>query len=233
MDVHPLIITSISIGFIHTLLGPDHYLPFVVMGKARRWSMSKQLTLTAFCGLGHILGSILLGFIGIGIGVTVGNLSHIEGIRGDLAAWALTGFGLAYTVWGIRIGLRSKQHTHEHDHSQEGSHHHSHHHLGVHGHVHGNPTSLTPWMLFIIFILGPCEPLIPILMFPAADQSWQLLITVTIAFGLTTLVTMIVMVWILSRGLVSISLDRFEPYIHAIAGMIIASSGFAILLLGL
>ena len=29
-----LSVTAISIGFIHTLLGPDHYLPFIVLSKA-------------------------------------------------------------------------------------------------------------------------------------------------------------------------------------------------------
>ncbi|MFC1674536.1 hypothetical protein ACFL1K_01385 [Candidatus Omnitrophota bacterium] len=31
--------TALSIGFLHTLFGPDHYLPFIVMSKARQWSM--------------------------------------------------------------------------------------------------------------------------------------------------------------------------------------------------
>ncbi|GAG00740.1 unnamed protein product, partial [marine sediment metagenome] len=36
-----LYITAASIGFIHTVFGPDHYLPFVVMSKARKWSLGK------------------------------------------------------------------------------------------------------------------------------------------------------------------------------------------------
>ena len=30
-----LSLTAISLGFFHTLLGPDHYLPFIVMSKAK------------------------------------------------------------------------------------------------------------------------------------------------------------------------------------------------------
>ena len=33
--------TAAFIGFFHTLPAPDHYLPFVVMGKARKWSIAK------------------------------------------------------------------------------------------------------------------------------------------------------------------------------------------------
>ena len=36
-----LLVTAAFIGFLHTLLGPDHYLPFIVMGKAKKWSMLK------------------------------------------------------------------------------------------------------------------------------------------------------------------------------------------------
>ena len=31
-----LVITAASIGFIHTVLGPDHYIPFVATSKAGR-----------------------------------------------------------------------------------------------------------------------------------------------------------------------------------------------------
>ena len=37
-DISILLVTAASIGFIHTLTGPDHYLPFIVMSKARKWT---------------------------------------------------------------------------------------------------------------------------------------------------------------------------------------------------
>ena len=50
-----------GIAFLHTILGPDHYLPFIVMARARSWSMARTLLVTAVCGLGHVASSILLG----------------------------------------------------------------------------------------------------------------------------------------------------------------------------
>lgn len=230
--MHPLIITAMSIGFIHTLIGPDHYLPFIVMGKARKWSLKKIITITILCGIGHVLGSVILGFLGIALGIAAAKLEIIEGFRGNLAAWMLTAFGLAYAVWGLRVGLRAREHSHSHDHDHK-DHHHSHHHLGSHTHLHGDMKSLTPWMLFIVFILGPCEPLIPILMYPAASGSWGLLFAVTMAFSVVTIGTMTAIVWIISRGWVVLNFSKIEPYIHTIAGLIIAITGFAILFLGL
>ncbi len=230
--------TAATIGFVHTLTGPDHYLPFIVIGKARNWSLGRTLGVTALCGIGHVLGSVVLGTIGIGLGMAVGRLDIIEGVRGDIAAWLLISFGLIYAVWGLRKAMRDKPHTHAHQHSNGSAHthHHSHHH--EHSHVHddngaGTRRNLTPWALFIIFVLGPCEPLIPILMYPAATSSFWGLVLVTSIFAVVTIGTMLMMVYLAQRGIRLIPMQRIERYTHAIAGVAILSSGLAIRFLGL
>ena len=85
-----------AIAFIHTIMGPDHYLPFVAMAKARGWSLAKTLRITLWCGLGHLVGSVALGVIGIAFGTQLAKLEWIEAVRGETAAWLLIGFGLAY-----------------------------------------------------------------------------------------------------------------------------------------
>ncbi len=93
-----LMITSASIGFIHTLLGPDHYLPFIVMSKARGWSLLKTTSITVLCGIGHVAGSIIIGSIGVLFGIALHKLELIESVRGDWAAWAFLVFGIGYLV---------------------------------------------------------------------------------------------------------------------------------------
>ena len=232
MELQILIWTAISIGFIHTIIGPDHYLPFIMIGKAREWSLSKIIRITVLCGIGHVLGSVLLGVVGVMLGLSIGLIENVETVRGDIASWLLIGFGIAYAAWGLRIGLRATEHTHGHNHDGH-DHQHTHHHLGSHAHLHGNPKSVTPWALFIIFVLGPCEPLIPILMYPAAQGSWMDLTWVTLAFGVTTVGTMTLVVLLISKGLININLGFLEKYTHAIAGLIIALAGLSIKLLGL
>ena len=130
------------------------------------------------------------------LGVTVGRLEQMEGGRGSLAAWMLIGFGLAYTAWGLRQAHRNRRHTHWHHHDGI-THAHEHSHHDAHAHVHqapASPKSLTPWVLFVIFILGPCEPLIPLLMYPAARVDATGVIVVTAVFGIVTVVTMLMAV---------------------------------------
>ena len=55
--------SAASVGFIHTILGPDHYLPLVAMAKTNGWSGPKTASYTAFCGFSHILGTILMVFL--------------------------------------------------------------------------------------------------------------------------------------------------------------------------
>ncbi len=233
MDINILIITALRIGFVHTLIVPEHYLPFILLAKARNWSLAKTGWITFFCGIGHVLGSVLLGFLGVAFGFALYRVEGIEAIRGELASWLLIGFGVAYGVWGLRLGIRASKHTHDHGHDPDGHHQHRHHHLGRHIHPHGDSRSYTPWVLFIIFVLGPCEPLIPMLMYPAAKGNWMDVVLVSVAYGVTTILTMMGVVMGTSLGIVNVKLDFMEKYIHALAGLIIAISGLSIKIFGL
>jgi len=226
--------TAASIGFLHTLLGPDHYLPFIMISRARKWSLAKTLFISFLCGLGHVLSSVVLGIVGIVLGIAVFRLESIEAFRGGLAAWILIGFGLAYFVWGIRRALRKKSHSHSHFHPDGSKHAHSHTHESEHTHVHeGRKTNITPWILFLIFVFGPCEPLIPLLMYPAAKQSTGGVILVTAAFGAVTILTMLTIIALASWGIRFVKLGKLERYAHALAGAMIFISGLAVQFLGL
>jgi ABC-type nickel/cobalt efflux system permease component RcnA len=227
--------TAAGIGLIHTVIGPDHYLPFIVMAKARKWPLPKTLTVSFLCGLGHVLSSVILGFIGLALGIAVTRLEGVESLRGGLAAWLLIGFGLAYFVWGLRRALRNRPHKHLHVHPSEAEHEHDHAHVAEHCHPHveEGKANVTPWILFTIFVFGPCEPLIPLVMYPAARHDMAGVALVAAAFGLTTILTMLAIIALSSWGLSFVRLGRLERYAHAIAGAMIFVSGLAVQLLGL
>jgi len=236
IDLGLLVLTAASIGFVHTLLGPDHYLPFVAMSAARNWTTRRTLWVTTLCGLGHVLGSVAIGAVGIAIGVSLHRLEWLEGLRGDAAAWLLTGFGLAYLAWGLKKARRSRPHTHEHVHADGTLHRHEHGHEGGHLHPHADvrrAQSITPWALFVIFVLGPCEPLIPVLMYPASQHSVWGTMAVVLAFGAATLATMLTVVYLAQHGLKRLPIDSAERYSHALAGAALSLCGLGIVFLGL
>ena len=224
-----LLITAATVGFLHTILGPDHYLPFIVISKAKKWSILKTTWVTALCGLGHILSSVVIGFVGIFFGVALSRIEFIESYRGNIAGWLLLGFGLAYMIWGIKKYYQRKKHSHGHIHEDGSEHEHEHSHEYSHMHFHSNKNEkMTPWFLFIIFIFGPCEVLIPLLMYPAAQQSYLGVLLVTLVFGTATLLTMLGTVLLGSYSLKSIKLTWLEERMEIIAGFAIFLCGVAI-----
>ena len=249
--ISALALTAVVIGVTHTLLGPDHYLPFVFMARARGWLRAKTQLITLACGLGHVASSVVLGLLGIALGLAVARLASVEAVRGDLAAWALIAFGLVYMAWGVRRAMRGQSHCHPHLHEDGSSHVHLHVHQADHLHVHdaaqghardqageGRASrhaarSLAPWVLFTIFILGPCEPLIPLLMYPAAQNSLAGVALVAVLYGAATLMSMSAAVFVASAGFARMPLGSLERYIHVVAGGAILACGLAIQFLGL
>ena len=233
-EAQVLLLTAASIAFMHTVLGPDHYLVFTAMGKARRWSLAKTMRVTTLCGLGHVASSMVIGAIGIVLGAQLMTLVQIEGARGNLAGYALLAFGLVYFAWGLKKAGRGRVHSHVHVH-HDVVHDHAHDHRSDHAHVHtdGARNAITPWAMFIIFVLGPCEALIPLFMYPAAQQSGGLVVAVALVFGSVTLLTMLILVAVTTVGLDRLRLPSSGRYAHAVAGASVAVCGGLISFLGL
>jgi hypothetical protein len=240
-----VLLAAATIAFLHTALGPDHTLPFVMLSRARRWSVRKTLLVTTACGIGHVASSLVLGLLGLVLGASVGAVEHAEGFRGDLAGWALVVFGSVYGLWGLRRALRARTGLELHEH---GGHVHLHRHgIGAHVHPHVSlPTlrlnahraepvgrSATFWTLFLVFVLGPCEPLIPLFLIPASQGRWVLAAWTGIVFAIVTLVTMLALVGVAVVGLARFDGARLERWTHALAGATVAGSGLAVLFAGL
>lgn len=226
--------TAISIGFLHTILGPDHYLPFIVLSQAKKWPLRKTMIITFLCGIGHVMSSVILGLVGIAVGISVTKIVSFESFRGNIAAWLFIAFGLVYMIISVRNLIRKRKHTHRHFHLNSGEHLHEHDHLDEHTHIHQEEASkTTPWVLFLIFVFGPCEPLIPLVMYPAAKQNIQGAIIVAILFSIVTIITMMSVVLAFKLGINKINLKPVEKYSHLIAGAMIFCSGLAIIVLGL
>ncbi len=192
------------------------------------------MLITFLCGLGHVLSSVILGLIGIGVGISVSKLINVESFRGNIAAWLFIAFGLVYMIISVRNLYRKRRHTHSHFHVNNGVHTHDHDHHLEHTHIHqADAVKTTPWILFLIFVFGPCEPLIPVLMYPAAENNIPGAVLVSLLFSVVTIATMMSIVLAFKLGLSKINLKPVEKYSNLIAGAMIFFSGIAIQFLGL
>ena len=164
------------------------------------------------------------------MGISLNKLEYVESYRGEIVGWLLFAFGIAYTVYGIYKYLKSIHHSHlpkflvpakirEFQH------------LAVDEKKEDN-TKLTPWILFLIFVFGPCEVLIPMLIFPAYENSTFGMITVALIFGISTVLTMMLAVYFGHKGLSLVRFKKYEKLFHLAAGVLILISASGILFFG-
>ncbi len=204
-----LLASTFSIAFLHAL-APDHWMPFAVIGKVQKWSRFKLLWITFLSGIGHVGSSILVGCLGILLGFSLSRLSRAESNRGEIALWLLIGFGVAYTIWGLK---KAREHDHEHaDMARLKS------------------RTVTLWTLFALFVLGPCEPLIP-LMFLATEYGWPAIFLTSLVFSVMTIFMMMAQSLLAYYGIQLIKHDIAERYSHAFAGLVIVLTGAFVMIL--
>ena len=112
MDIETTIlcITAGSVALVHTLLGPDHYLPFIAMSRAGRWSLRRTLLVTLACGLGHVLSSVAVGAVGVTLGISLLSVETFESSRGKLPFSTTLSANLRETrnAERIRVGRRQR-----------------------------------------------------------------------------------------------------------------------------
>jgi cadmium resistance protein CadD (predicted permease) len=186
-------------------------MPFAVIGKAKKWTKTKLMMVTFISGIGHVGSSILLGCIGIFLGFSLSHLTAVEAQRSAIGLWLLIGFGVAYTLWGLK---KAHEHKHEHIDAKEIS-----------------KKTITMWTLFAIFVLGPCEPLIP-LMFLATGYGWIGILVTSLIFSVVTLIMMMTQTMLAYFGIQLVRHDIAERYSHAFAGAVIVLTGLFIMFIG-
>ncbi|MFI3283089.1 MAG: hypothetical protein SNG10_06185 [Rikenellaceae bacterium] len=224
-----LSLTAITIAFLHTAAGPDHYLPFVVLQKSRGWSLVKTLMLTIVCGFGHVFSSIILGIIGVFLGWHMSEISIFQDVRGEMASWALFIFGLVYLCYGLWCARKVQPHKHfdvmgddvyvcEHKHEEV--------------YMPNKRVKVTPLVLFAIFVMGPSEPIIPLLFFSGTHRSPSEIVWLIVLFTLTTIITMVTMVLLGNYSYARIKTETIDRFSHAIGGFVISFCAFGMLFLG-
>ena len=212
-----LMATAALLGAGHTIIAPHHYLPFAAVGKSAGWSNAKTLFVTLLCGLGHLASSLV--FAGIAVALTFGaaSVEYFQHFRGDIAQFVFLGFALAYTVFGLKRGLRSDAaaacscRCRAEDKMKNAA---------------------TLGALFLIFLIGPCDVLIPLVIFPALSFDWWGVLLVACVFSLATIASMLLMVSVILYGLKFVPfrggrLERWSSFITGVVLLVCALLMFA------
>ncbi|MDB6166835.1 MAG: hypothetical protein JWQ83_1975 [Lacunisphaera sp.] len=172
--LYTLTVTGFGAAFLHAAI-PTHWLPFVIVGRARGWSRRRILTAVALAGGGHIVATTALGvglaWFGVGLNERFDTAFHW------MAGAILVGLG----VWlAFRV-----PHGHACHHCQ------------------GHPEKLQPgttdraalWGLFLTLTLSPCELFLPVYL-TAAPYGWPGIAWLSAVLGFATLGGMLTLTWL-------------------------------------
>jgi hypothetical protein len=122
-----LLVAAAGVGFGHAIL-PDHWVPLAVLGRTRRYPLSRVARLSGLAGVAHVLVSIGLGAVIVAVGLQF--RSSIQSAQDAIIGVILiaTGIGFAFVEF--------TGHGHSHDHHHEHADHH--HDYDDHGHGHAH-----------------------------------------------------------------------------------------------
>ena len=117
-----LLLAAAGVGFGHAIL-PDHWVPLAVVGRTRRYPLSRVARLSGLAGTAHVLVSLVLGAVIVLVGLQF--RSAIEGAEDTIVGAVL----LATAVGFAAMELSGRGHSHSHD---------GHHHVHADDHAHAD-----------------------------------------------------------------------------------------------
>jgi nickel/cobalt transporter (NicO) family protein len=127
-----LLAAAAGVGFGHAIL-PDHWVPLAVLGRTRRYPLSRIARLSGLAGVAHVLVSIVLGAVIIAIGLQF--RSTIQHAQDTIIGCILIATGVGFAI--LELGGHGHHHDHDHTHDHHGpGHHHDHDHDRDHDHDH-------------------------------------------------------------------------------------------------
>lgn len=172
-------LTGFAVAFLHAAI-PTHWLPFVMVGRARDWSRARTLGAVALAGGGHLIATTALG---VAIAFFGFELDHHfeEAFHGGVAA-ALIGLG-AWLAFRAPHGRQC-------------------------AHCKGGPRKPVPeatdraalWGLFLTLTLSPCELFLPVYL-TAVPYGWAGVVWLSVILAAATLGTMLTLTWLTLHGM--------------------------------
>lgn len=215
--------TGFTVAFFHAAI-PTHWLPFVLVSRARHWSRSKTLAVAALAGLGHVALTSLLGLVIAWFGFQLDERAEELFPRITGAVLLVIGMFYFWRQWSGRGVL--------HHHPPGGQHQASHRCGHEHGHSHWEDelkdTALVSdkagdWAaisgLFMMLTLSPCEGFLPVYL-SGVQFGWTGFFVLSAILAVATLAGMLVFTWLTLVGLARFQVQKFERYEAAMLGAI-------------
>jgi ABC-type nickel/cobalt efflux system permease component RcnA len=105
-----LLVATFTLAATHTV-SPDHWFPFVMVGRANKWKTSWVLLLALLAGIGHVGTSVVIGLVGVF--AEKGASKDIALLFEEATPWLLIIFGFGYAAYALykqQVGAQGHSH---------------------------------------------------------------------------------------------------------------------------
>lgn len=208
-----LLAAAAGVGFGHAIL-PDHWVPLAVLGRARRYPLSRVARLSGLAGIAHVLVSIVLGGVIIAIGLQF--RSAIEHAQDTIIGALLIATGLGFVV----VELTGQGHKHDHDHDHD----HDHHRLGDRDLNGGRIQRLAAVMVPFGAAASPDLTILPVFLAAAAVGVATAIGSLAI-FAAVTIGTIVGLTLAATRGGYEIRGQWLERWGNALTALVLVAIG--------
>ncbi len=198
-----IIAGSILLSVVHALI-PNHWLPFVAIGRAERWSIRETLVVSAIAGTAHIGATIIVGVLVGMLGIRI--TSSYQFVMEVGAPFILVVMGVIFVVLDLR-----------------GGHHHEHVDLDDREKGRGSKIAIIASLSSAMF-LSPCIE-IAAYYFTASSRGWVAIISVSIVYLAVTLGGMLLLVYLGFIGLKRLRWTYLEEHDKLVTGLVLILLG--------
>ena len=217
-----LLAAAAGVAFGHAVL-PDHWVPLAVVGRTRRYPLSRVTRLSGLAGIAHVLVSFLLGAVVVVVGLQF--RSTIESAQGAIVGGILIATGLGFAVFEVT----GHGHHHEHEHEHERDDGHGHGHAGAHAAPAANrPSGLAAVMIPFGAAASPDLTILPVFL-AATTAGIGIAIGSLLIFAAVTIGTIVGLTVAATRGGYQLQGEWLERWGNAFTALVLVIIGALVL----
>jgi hypothetical protein len=218
-----LIAAAAGVGFGHAIL-PDHWVPLAVVGRTRRYPLSRVARLSGLAGVAHVLVSIVLGAVIVAIGLQF--RSSIEHAQDTIVGSVLIATGIGFAA----LELTGRGHHHDDEHRHQ---HHQHADDGRdHTHQHDHDTERGHRLAAVMIPFGaaasPDLTILPVFL-AATTAGIATAISSLVVFAAVTIGTIVGLTLAAARGGYEIRGQWLDRWGNAFTAVVLAAIGALVL----
>jgi hypothetical protein len=223
-----LLVAAAGVGFGHAVL-PDHWVPLAVLGRTRRYPLSRIARLSGLAGIAHVLVSLVLGGVIILIGLQF--RSAVQSAQDTIIGVILIATGVGFAV--LELTGRGHHHHDEHDHhthaDSEPGHTHGH---GQSHHVHEDSPGRFRGVAAVMVPFGaaasPDLTILPVFL-AATTAGVATAVGSLVIFAAVTILTIVGLTLVAARGGYQIRGRWLERWGNAVTALVLMVIGLLVL----